>query len=372
MPVPILDLRAQYLRIKDEIDAAVAEVFDSQDFVGGPKVEGFESAMAHYLGVEHAIGVASGTDALLLALKAIDVKSGDEVITTAFSFFATAGAIANAGATPVFVDIDPATFNIDAGQIESRITPQTRAIIPVHLYGQCADMDPILDIAARHGLRVIEDAAQSIGARYHDRFACTLGHAAALSFYPSKNLGGAGDAGMIVTRDAGIAERVKLLHLHGAGKTYVHSTLGTNSRLDALQAAVLTVKLKYLDEWNRQRRALAAYYNERLAAFPQIATPLETPGNYHVYHQYVIRIPKRDAARECLRKRNIGCAVFYPLPLHRQQCFEHLGYPPSACPEATRASEQVLALPIYPELTHEQQDEVIAAIAEHIADGSAT
>ena len=367
MRVPMVDLRAQYRRIKNEIDAAVAEVFESQHFVGGPKIEGLESAIAGYLGVDYAIAVASGTDALLLLLKAIGVKPGDEVITTAFSFFATAGVIANVGATPVFVDIDPMTFNIDASRIEPRITDKTRAIVPVHLYGQCAEMDAIMTLAARHNLCVIEDSAQSLGARRNGRPACALGHAAALSFYPTKNLGGAGDGGMVITRNQEIRDHVRLLRAHGSDSTYYHSIVGTNSRLDAVQAAVLLVKLKYLDAWNEQRRENAAYYDQRFAEIPEVVTPKEAPGNYHVYHQYVIRIPQRETARHLFAKKGVGCAVFYPVPLHCQQCFSHLGYQESDCPEAARASLEVLALPIYPELTHEQQDEVVVAVKEHLA-----
>jgi dTDP-4-amino-4,6-dideoxygalactose transaminase len=367
MRVPMVDLRAQYRSIKREIDAAVAEVFESQVFVGGPKVEALETAIAGYVGAGRALAVASGTDALLLLLKALEVKPGDEVITTAFSFFATAGAIANAGATPVFVDIDPASFNIDVGGIEARITERTRAIVPVHLYGQCAGMDAIRALAGKHGLRVIEDAAQSLGARYKGAMACALGDGAALSFYPTKNLGGAGDGGMVVARDEAIAQRVALLRAHGADTTYYHQVVGTNSRLDVVQAAVLLVKLRHLDRWNEERRARAAYYTARFAEVGEIGMPVESPGNFHVYHQYVIRIPRRDAAREFLKSKGIGSAVFYPVPLHRQECFHHLGYEGDDCPEATRACAEVLALPIYAELTPEQQDAVVDAVKEHLA-----
>ena len=367
MPVPMIDLRAQYRQIKPEIDAAVAEVLESQVFIGGPNVEALEEAIAGYVGVTHAIAVASGTDALLLLLKAINLQPGDEVITTTFSFFATAGAIANAGATPVFVDVDPATYNIDPALIEGRITPKTRAIVPVHLFGQCVDMDPIMGIAARHGLYVIEDNAQALGATYKGRAAGALGHAAAVSFYPTKNLGGAGDGGMIVTRDNDIAAHVRLLRVHGSDATYVHRIVGTNSRLDALQAAVLRVKLKHLDAWNERRRANAAYYSAAFSHMARVVPPTEQDGNRHVYHQYVVRLPRRDQALELLRSRGIGCAVFYPLPLHLQACFAPLGYTESDCPHATRASREVLALPIYPELTREQQDEVLAVVQEHLA-----
>ena len=366
MAVPMIDLRAQYRSIKAEIDAEIAEIFESQGFVGGPKVEQFESAIARYLGVDHALSVASGTDALLLALKAAGVKDGSEVITTTFSFFATAGAIANAGAKPVFVDIDPVTFNIDVTQIESRITKRTRAIVPVHLYGQCADMDPIMAMAAKHGLRVIEDAAQSLGARYRGRLGCTFGDAATISFYPTKNLGGAGDGGIVVTRDRELGETVRLLRAHGGDRTYYHRIVGTNSRLDAIQAAVLQVKLKYLDQWNERRRANAAHYDDLLKDVAEVVVPVEAQGNYHVYHQYVLRLPRREEAKALLSRKGIGCAVFYPLPLHRQQCFRHLGYEESDCPCASQACKEVLALPMYAELQPEQQEEVVAALKEHL------
>jgi len=367
MTVPMIDLQAQYRQIKPEIDAAVAEVLASQVFIGGPNVEALEEAIAVYAGVKHAIAVASGTDALLLLLKAIGLQPGDEVITTTFSFFATAGAIANAGATPVFVDVDSATYNIDPALIEARITPKTRAIVPVHLFGQCADMDAVMEIAARHGLYVIEDNAQALGATYKGRAAGALGHAAAISFYPTKNLGGAGDGGMIVTRDNDLAAHVRLLRAHGSDAAYVHRIVGTNSRLDALQAAVLRVKLEHLDTWNERRRANADYYSAAFGSMARVVPPTEHDANHHVYHQYVIRLPRRDQAVELLRGKGIGCAVFYPLPLHSQACFAHLGYTASDCPQATRASREVLALPIYPELTREQQDQVLAVVHEHLA-----
>jgi dTDP-4-amino-4,6-dideoxygalactose transaminase len=368
MAVPMIDLRAQHRSIKREIDEAVATVFDTQGFVGGATVERFESAVAQYLGTTGAaLSVASGTDALLLSLKALNLKDGDEVVTTTFSFFATAGAIANAGAKPVFADIDPATYNIDPHSVESRITDRTRAILPVHLYGQCADMDAIHTIAAKRGLRVIEDSAQAFGARYKDRPACTLGDAAAISFYPTKNLGGAGDGGMIIAFNKEIEEGARLLRAHGGDRTYYHRIVGTNSRLDGIQAAVLTVKLQYLDEWNRKRREHATFYNALLADVPEVATPVEAEGSYHVYHQYVIRLPRRDEAKAFLASKGIGCAVFYPLPLHSQECFSNLGYAPEDNPVATRICREVLALPMFPELTPEQQKEVVDAIKEFLA-----
>ena len=367
MAIPLLDLQTQHQSIREEIDAAVSEVFVSQQFIGGTKVEALERALAQYAGVPHAVGVASGTDALLLLLKAAGAGPGTEVITTPFTFFATAGAIFNAGARPVFVDIEPETYNIDAAQIEARMTGRTRAIIPVHLFGQCADMDPILDLAKRHDVVVIEDAAQAIGARYKGRPACSMGHAGALSFFPSKNLGGAGDGGMVVTRDAALEAGVRLLRNHGASRTYFHDIVGTNSRLDALQAAVLLVKLRHLDQWSEARRANAAYYDEKFADVPEVVTPFVSPDCHHVYNQYVIRVPERVRARALFAERGIGCAVYYPRSLHRQQCFLELGYPEDAFPHSNAACDDVLALPVFPELTREQQDEVIRAVKDHLS-----
>lgn len=366
MEVPMIDLRAQYRRIKPEIDAAVAGVFESQAFVGGPGIEALEQAIAEYAGVPHAVAVASGTDALLLMLKGLDLKPGSEVITSSFSFFATAGAIANAGLTPVFVDIDPVTFNIDPQAVREAVTPKTGAIVPVHLYGQCADMEPILEIAREHGIPVLEDAAQAFGAAYKGRPAGSLSDAGAISFYPTKNLGGAGDSGMIVTPRGDLAKRVRLLRSHGADMTYFHEIVGTNSRMDAIQAAVLLAKLKYLDEWNQERRERAAYYDEKLAGVPGVVTPKTVAGNTHVYHQYVVRVPNRDKARDFLQERGISTAVFYPLPLHCQECFRNLGYAEDACPNAVRASREVLALPMFAELTPSQQDAVVSALAEFL------
>ena len=364
MSVPMLDLRAQYAAIKPEIDAAVAEVLTTQRFRGGPMVEGFEQAVRDYLGVGHAVGVGSGSDALLLALKALDIGPGDEVITTPFTFFATAGAIANAGATPVFADIDPETYALDPLQVAPLVNGKTKAIVPVHLYGQCADMDPLVQTARGHGLYLIEDAAQALGARYHGRPAGALGDAAAFSFYPTKNLGAAGEGGMVASADDALAERVRLLRCHGSATQYVHTTVGINSHLDAIQAAVLGAKFRHLDDWNAQRRAHAAYYTERLADVPGVVTPREASGNNHVYHQYVIRIAARDKAKAFLDARGIGCAVFYPLPLHRQECFQKIGRVPNGCPEAERAAREVLALPMYPELEQAQLDEVVRALRD--------
>ena len=366
MPVPMLDLKAQYASIKAEIDAVVADVFASQQFRGGPHSDAFESAVAAYVGARHAIGVASGTDAIYLALKALDLRPGDEVITTPFTFFATAGAIVNAGGTPVFADIDPVTYTIDPERIASRISERTRVIMPVHLYGHCADMDAVSAIAEQHGLPIIEDTAQAIGALYKGKPAASMGLMGALSFYPTKNLGAAGEGGMILTSDDATAQRLRMLRCHGANTLYVHEIVGTNSHLHALQAAVLNVKLRHLDNWNAARRAHAARYTEALGAIPGIVTPVERPDCTHVYHQYVVRVPQRDACRKLFSERGIGCGVFYPVPLHRQQCFAGLDRA-ADCPVADAASREVLALPIYPELTPAQIDEVIGALRDHVA-----
>ncbi len=366
MAVPMLDLKAQYAKIKDEVDAAVAEIFNAQQFRGGPVVEGFEAAMAAYLGADHGIAMASGTDALLIMLRAVGVQPGDEVITTPFTFFATAGAIVNVGAVPVFVDIEPDTFNLDTGLVERAITGKTRAILPVHVFGQCVDMDPILEVGRKHGVVVVEDAAQAVGAKYKGRSACTLGMAGALSFYPTKNLGAAGEGGMIITNDAQLAQTARVLRCHGSVTQYHHDEVGVNSHLHALQAAVLRVKLPYLDGWNARRGEVRTYYDEQLGGLPGVVLPTVADFGDPVWHQYVIRLPRRDEALTLLQSRGIGCGVFYPKPLHRQKCFAHLDCRHAACPEADRACGEVLALPVYPELTTAQQDEVIAAIRDHI------
>ena len=367
MPVPMLDLKAQYAQIKHEIDAAVAEVFATQQFRDGPVVEAFEARMAAYLGAAYGVAVASGTDALLLMLRAAGVQPGDEVITSPFSFFATAGAIVNVGALPVFVDIDPVTFNLNPAAIEEAITEKTRAILPVHVFGQCADMDPILRIGRKHGLVVVEDAAQAVGAKYKGRHACTLGVAGALSFYPTKNLGAAGEGGMVITNSEKVAKAVRLLRCHGSVTQYHHDEVGVNSHLHAVQAAVLGVKLPYLDGWNARRREVCAYYTENLEGLPGVVLPKVADHAESVWHQYVIRLRHRDEALTVLRERGIGCGVFYPKPLHRQDCFAHLDCHRAYCPEADRACAEVLALPVFAELTFDQQDEVISAVRDHVA-----
>ncbi len=365
---PFLDLKAQYADIKDEIQAAVLKVLDSQHFILGPEVEALEKEVAQYVGSRFAIGCASGSDALLLALMALGVDAGDEIITTPFTFFATGGAIARLKARPVFVDIDPATFNIDVRQIEAVITPRTKAIMPVHLFGLTADMDAINDIAARHQLPVIEDSAQAIGSQYKEKLSGVLGTMACFSFFPSKNLGGAGDGGLITTNDAALADRLKILRVHGSRTKYRYEVLGINSRLDALQAAILRVKLRYLDKWAAGRRANAERYREMFETEPVrgITLPVEPDGCFHVYNQYTVRSPQRDALKEHLRAAGIPTEIYYPLPLHLQPAFAYLGHKPGDFPQSELASEQAISLPVFPEMTHEQQRSVVAAISEFV------
>jgi dTDP-4-amino-4,6-dideoxygalactose transaminase len=317
--------------------------------------------VARYCGAPSAVGVASGTDALLLSLRACGVGSGDEVITTAFTFFATAGVISRLGATPVFVDVDPDTYNIDPAQIEKKINSRTRAIMPVHLYGQCADMDPIMQIADKHGLKVVEDAAQAIGAKYKGKRAGTIGHFGCFSFFPSKNLGAAGDGGMVVTSDPQMDELLRMLRVHGAKPKYYHSLVGYNSRLDTIQAAILEVKLKYLDGWTEKRRQHAQVYNRALAG-SGVTTPKEEEFNYHIYHQYTIAVKNRDKLRGALKEKQIGHDVYYPVPLHLQECYKHLGYKQGSLPVTEEKSREVVSLPIYPEMTAEQQNYVIDTV----------
>jgi dTDP-4-amino-4,6-dideoxygalactose transaminase len=348
--------------------AAISRVCDSQQFIMGPEVERVEEELARAIGVSHAIGVSSGTDALLVAMMALDIGPGDEVITPTFSFFATAGCVTRLGATPVFVDIDSETLMLDPSRVAAAITPRTKAIIPVHLYGLCADIDAVA--AAAHGIPIIEDAAQAIGATYKGRAAGTMGRVAAFSFFPSKNLGAYGDAGLVTTNDDSLAHRVRLLRNHGAEPKYYHREVGGNFRLDALQAAVLSVKLPHLRDWTARRRANAARYGalfERFNLRRCVALPAEPEGRTHIYHQYVIRVPNRDAVRAHLTARKIGSEIYYPVPFHRQECFRHLGYPLDAFPHADAAAAQVLALPIYPELTAQQQEHVVSTIAEALA-----
>jgi dTDP-4-amino-4,6-dideoxygalactose transaminase len=352
MNVKLLDLQAQYLPLRNEIRRAIDEVCDQQALILGPHVERFEQNLASYCNTKHAVGVSSGTDALLCALMGIGIKPGDEVICPSFTFFATAGSIARLGAIPVFAEIDPRTFNLDPDRLEGKITDKTKAIMPVHLFGQVANMDAINEIACRHELLVIEDAAQAIGAKRHGKPACSLGFAGCLSFYPTKNLGAFGDAGAICTNDDALAERCRKLRVHGSGHTYYHEMVGGMFRLAAIQAAVLDVKLKHLDAWHAARRRNAAIYDELLAG-GRIVTPHIEQGNWSIYNQYVVRVPDRDAVKQQLADRGIGAAVYYPLPLHLQECFRYLGVGEGALPETERACREVLALPIYPELPEE-------------------
>lgn len=366
MAVPFLDLRAQFATIADPILSAIGPVFESQQFVLGPTVEGFERAAAEAIGVRHAIGVASGTDALCLSLKALDVGPGHDVVTSPFTFFATAGAIHNAGARPVFADIEPATFNLDPASVERAWTQKTRALLPVHLYGQMADLDPLLDLCESKGAALVEDAAQAIGAnglvRGARRPAGSVGRAGCFSFFPTKNLGAYGDGGLVTTDDDALAARLRRLRVHGGERTYHHEEVGFNSRLDALQAAVLHAKLPYLAGWNGQRRANAAWYDDRLAGLSRIRTPAARPDRFHIYHQYTIRAQRRDDLKRHLDARGVGSMVYYPLPLHLQPCFRHLGYSEGDLPESERAAAEVLSLPIYPELSEAQREEVCVAI----------
>jgi len=359
-PIPLLDLKAQYQSIRTEIREAVDRVLESQQFILGPEVEALEREIAEYCHCKHAVGVSSGTDALLVVLMALGIGAGDEVISPAYSFFATAGTIARLGAIPVFVDIDPQTFNIDPARIESKITARTRAILPVHLFGQMAEMDEIIRIGARHQLPVIEDAAQAIGSERDGKRAGSISDAGCLSFFPSKNLGGAGDGGMVTTNNADLADRIRKLRNHGFRTRYDNELLGGNFRLDAIQAAVLRVKLRHLDRWTEARQRNAAEYRKRLPA--NVTLPVERPGR-HIYNQFVIRHSNRDALMQQLKRQGIGCEIYYPIPLHLQTCFESLGYKSGDFPSSEQAARGTLALPIYPELTTAMIQRVCDAIA---------
>jgi len=364
-PVPLLDLTRYDEELKREIARRVEEVFATGRFVMGPANESFEKAFAEEIGAAHAVGVSSGTDALLVSLMALGVGPGDEVITSPFTFFASAGEVARLNARPVFVDIEPETFNMDPNHLEAAITGRTKAIEPIHLYGQCADMSPILEIAGRHGLPVIEDACQAIGATDGERPAGTMGRMSAFSFYPTKNLGGAGDGGAVTTNDASTAQLLRGLRLHGETSRYRHSRIGGNFRMDAVQAAVLLAKLPRLKSWNERRRAIAARYGELLSdavRAEKITLPVEAHGKRHVYHQYVVRVPDRDAVRSRLSERGIATAVFYPVPLHLQECFAGLGYREGSFPQAEKASREVLALPIFAEMTDVEVERVAEAL----------
>ena len=366
MKVPLINLQAQYVSLRDELRPAIDQVFDSQQFVLGSYVRSLETALADYSQTTHAIGCASGSDALLLALMALDLQPGDEVITTPFTFFATGSAIARLGAKPVFADIDPATYNIDSNQVPALITSRTKAIIPVHLYGQCADMDSLLAISQKTGIPIIEDAAQAIGAEDRGRRAGSMGLMGTLSFYPTKNLGGAGDGGMVTTSDEGCATRVRRLRSHGGATEYEHEEVGVNSRLDELQAAVLYVKFAHLDHWTNLRAEKAALYSTLLREADlklEVVPPFVRNDGRHIFHQYVIRVPQhRDRLALYLKERGIGTKVYYPIPLHHQVCFEYLGYKNSSYPHSEKAANETLALPMFPELTREQQEYVVDSI----------
>lgn len=377
--VPMLDLRRQYESIRDELQAAVLAVLDSQAFVLGPAVKDFERDAAANLSVKHAIGCASGTDALWLALAALEIGPGDAVVTTPFSFFATASCITRVGATPVFADIDPGTLNLSPAAVESALARHNnvKAVIPVHLYGQCAEMEAFVKIAADHRLAIVEDAAQAWGAKWNGKNAGSIGDIACFSFYPTKNLSAAGDAGMVTTNDDRLAERTTMLRAHGSRVRYYHDEIGWNSRLDSVQAAVLGVKLKHIADWNRarsekacryhgllQKSGLASATTTEVTATAPIALLENRPEAQHVYHQYVVRAHRRDELRQYLTEQGVGTEIYYPVPLHLQKCFEYLGYAKGSLPESERASREVLALPIFPELTQEEQQYVVNAIVD--------
>jgi dTDP-4-amino-4,6-dideoxygalactose transaminase len=361
--IPLLDLKAQFATIRDEILPAIEAICESQRFIGGPEVIACEEAVAAYCGCKYGIGMTSGTDALLCGMMALGIGPGDEVIVPSFTFFATAGCVSRLGAKPIFVDNDPQTFNVTAEVIQKAITPRTKLIIPVHLFGQCAPMNEILAVANKHGIPVMEDSAQSIGAAHQGRKACSMGKLGTLSFFPSKNLGAFGDAGMICTSDDAVADQCRLLRDHGAKPKYYHKFVGANFRLDAIQAAVIRIKLGHLDNWSAKRATNARRYNE-LFAGSIVKTPLIATGNTSIYNQYVIRVPRRDDLRKHLEAKNIGTEVYYPVPLHMQECFAPLGGKAGMLPNSERAAAEVLALPIYPELTAAQLDRVAASILE--------
>jgi dTDP-4-amino-4,6-dideoxygalactose transaminase len=361
MEVPLLDLKGQYATIRDQVMAAVAEVLESQQCIGGPKVAELEKQVARVSDCKYAVGVSSGTDAILNCLMSLEIGPGDEVITTPFTFFATIGCIARVGAKPVLIDIDPRTYNLDPNLIEGAVTKRTRAIMPVHLFGQMADMDPIMEVARRHNLAVIEDAAQSITSTYKGRTAGSIGTAGCFSFFPSKNLGGIGDGGMVVTNDEMLFKRLLMMRNHGSEPKYYHKYVGGNFRLDPVQAAALLVKLPHLDDWSEARRRNAAYYNKRFAG-TVVQTPWISPDCKTIYNQYCVRVPRRDELVAHLKANKIGCEIYYPVPAHLQECFAYLDYKRGDFPESERAAAEILALPIYPELTRPMQD----AVVEHV------
>jgi dTDP-4-amino-4,6-dideoxygalactose transaminase len=370
--IPFFDLTVQFKSIEAEIRAALDEVFQSQQFIMGSKVQALEETIAQYCQTRHAVGVASGSDALLLSLMALGIGPGDEVLMPPFTFFATAGSVSRLGATPVFVDIDRETYNIDPAKIEEKITPKTRAIIPVHLFGQCADMNPLLKIAKERRLFIIEDAAQALGAEYkpnagsQGRRAGQIGDLGCFSFYPTKNLGAFGDGGMVVTDNPALAEKVRLLRVHGSQPKYFHKSIGINSRLDTIQAAILLVKFKYLEKWTAERQKKAERYQRLFKHLLSSVRGFKLPAiqyqNRHIFHQYVIRVPERDRLREFLTEKGIGTDIYYPVPLHLQECYSFLKYREGDLPNSEEASREVLALPIYPELSEDQEKAVVDGI----------
>ncbi len=353
MKLHMVDVVGQYRKIKPEIDAAIARVIDSGQYILGKDVGEFECSIAGYLGVRYAVGCASGTDALQVAMMALGIGPGDEVITTPFTFVSTTETIVLLGAKPVYVDIDPRTYNIDPGNIEQAVTSRTKAVMPVHLYGQPADMEPIMELARRRNIRVIEDAAQALGASYKGKKVGSFGEVGCISFFPSKNLGAFGDAGMVVTDDVALGERMRMIIVHGSKERYYHELLGVNSRLDTVQAAVLNVKLRYLDEWNAARRRVAARYSELLEATP-VSTPYMSPTGEHIFHQYTVRCPRRDALAAYLKEKGIPHGIYYPVPLHLQKAYASAGYKRGDFPVAERVADEVLSLPMHPELDKEQ------------------
>ena len=356
--IPILDSKRQYAQIGNDIEKAVCEVLRSGSYILGPNVKALETELAEYIGIDHAVSLNSGTDALHIALRALDIGAGDEVITTAFTFVATAEAIGIVGAKPVFVDIDENTFNIDPKKIEAAITPKTKAIIPVHLYGQPCDMDAIMDIARRYELLVIEDCCQAIGATYKGKMVGTFGEFGCFSFYPTKNLGGMGDGGLLVTKSENLKNRAIAIRNHGGAIRYHHDEIGVNSRLDEIQAAILRVKLPYINEWNKKRRENAYYYNELFKGHEDIITPTELDNTYSVYHQYTVKIPNRDEIHKMLQESGVGAMLYYPIPLHLQKVHNYLGYQKGSLPITEHNTEVVISLPMFPELTKEEQQTV--------------
>ncbi|SFD41483.1 dTDP-4-amino-4,6-dideoxygalactose transaminase [Bacillus sp. OV194] len=369
MKVPMLDLSEQYQSLKEEIFASLEDIMSGSRFILGDNVKKLEQDVAEYSAAKHGVGVANGSDALHISLLGCGVKQGDEVIVPSFTFFATAGAVARAGAVPVFVDIDPKTYNIDPAKIEAAVTEKTKAIIPVHLYGQMADMEPIAEIAKKHNLAIIEDAAQAIGSKYKGKNVGELGTTATYSFFPTKNLGGYGDGGMIITNDEDIAETMRVIRVHGSKPKYYHHILGYNSRLDELQAGILNVKFPHLNTWSEARREKAAIYTELLKEKlgDLVITPFVEEHNYHVFHQYTIQVPDRSGLQEFLKEQGIGSMIYYPKPLHLQPVFKELGYKEGDLPETEKAADRVLSLPMFPELKREQQEYVVEQIAAYFS-----